>query len=55
MKSLNVRSLHAKGRRVEVSFHFYVFEDKLIRRSVADADGLNITYSLHGAESSLRS
>lgn len=42
LKCLNVRSLHARRRRLEASFHYYVFEDKLIRRSVADVDGLNI-------------
>jgi hypothetical protein len=42
LKCLNVKSLHARGRRLEASVHFYVFEDKLNRRSVPDAVGLNI-------------
>jgi hypothetical protein len=44
LKCLNVRSLLARRRHLEASFHFCVFEDKLVRRSVAAAVGLNILF-----------
>jgi len=48
LKCLNVRTIHARGRHLEASFHFYVFEDKLIRRSVAVAVGLTILPKKNG-------
>ena len=45
LKCLNVRSLHARGRRLEASVHFYVFGDKLNCRSVPDAVGLNTLWT----------